>query len=166
MWKKWLLENLENLSGEISDLLAELSNKLEDFSHLNVFKGIVHQFEIYNIVIVSQRKKHFLKKGHLDKTFLTRNNWDKWCSKSVRVAFDWVIASVLIHNKCHSKSASSEAPDNVGRWLYKIERQRSAYLWRCRQLFRSTSSNIHYLLHSSSHFYGTRWLTSIMRKLR
>ena len=52
-----------------------------------VFKGIVHQFWIYNIFFVPQRKKHFLWKVHLDKTTLTRNNWEKWCSKSVRVIY-------------------------------------------------------------------------------
>ena len=34
---------------------------------------------------MSQQKKHFLWKVHLDKTTLSRNNWEKWCSKSVRV---------------------------------------------------------------------------------
>ena len=52
---------------------------------VNIYiKGIVHQFRIYNIFFVPQRKKHFLWKVHLDKTTLTRNNWEKWCSKSVR----------------------------------------------------------------------------------
>ena len=40
-------------------------------------KGIVHQFWIYNIFFVPHRKKHFLWKVHLDKTTLTRNNWEK-----------------------------------------------------------------------------------------
>ena len=45
-----------------------------------IFKGIAHQFWIYNIFFVSQRKKHFLWKVHLNKTTLTRYNWEKWCS--------------------------------------------------------------------------------------
>ena len=41
-----------------------------------ILKAIVHQLWIYNIFVVSQRKKHFLWKVHLDKTTLTRNNWE------------------------------------------------------------------------------------------
>ena len=53
-----------------------------------VIKGIVHQFWIYNIFFVPYRKKHFLWKVHLDKTTLTRNNWEKkGCTKSVRVIY-------------------------------------------------------------------------------
>ena len=40
-------------------------------------KGIIHQFWIYNIFFVPHRKKHFLWKVHLDKTTLTRKNWEK-----------------------------------------------------------------------------------------
>ena len=39
-------------------------------------KGIVHQLWIYNIFFVSKQKKHFLLLVHLDKTTLTRNNWE------------------------------------------------------------------------------------------
>ena len=38
--------------------------------------SIVHQFWIYKIFFVSQQKKHFLWKVHLDETTLTRNNWE------------------------------------------------------------------------------------------
>ena len=51
------------------------------------FKGIVHQFWINKFVFVSQQKKILLWKVHLDKTALTWNNWEKWCSKSVRVIY-------------------------------------------------------------------------------
>ena len=39
-------------------------------------KGIAHQFWIYNIFFVNQQKKHFLWKVYLNKTTLTRNNWE------------------------------------------------------------------------------------------
>ena len=39
-----------------------------------IAEGIVHQFWIYNIFFVSQQKKHFLWKVHLDEIPLTRNN--------------------------------------------------------------------------------------------
>ena len=41
---------------------------------LLIFKGIVHQFWIYNSFFVSQQNEHFLWKVHLDKTTLTRIN--------------------------------------------------------------------------------------------
>ena len=42
-----------------------------------LLKGIVHQFWIYNIFLVSQQKKHILHKVHFNKTTLTRNNLEK-----------------------------------------------------------------------------------------
>ena len=45
-----------------------------DLPENDMFKGIVHQFWIYNIFFVPHRKKHFLWKVHLDKTTLTQNN--------------------------------------------------------------------------------------------
>ena len=58
-----------------------------DASSWALLKGTVHQFWIYNIFLVSQQKKHFLYWVHLDKTTLTRSNWEKWCSMSVRVIY-------------------------------------------------------------------------------
>ena len=39
---------------------------------------IIQKFWIYNIFFVSQQKKHFLWRVHLDKTTLTRNNLENW----------------------------------------------------------------------------------------
>ena len=47
------------------------------FVHLVLdFRVIVHQFWIYKMCFVFQQKKHYLYKVHLDKTTLTRNNWE------------------------------------------------------------------------------------------
>ena len=54
-------------------------------------KGIVHRFWMNNIFIVPQREKHFSWKVHLDKTTLTQNNREKWCSRSVCVIYITVI---------------------------------------------------------------------------
>ena len=40
-----------------------------------IIKGITLPFWIYNIFFLSQQKKHFLWKVHLDETTLTQNNW-------------------------------------------------------------------------------------------
>ena len=65
------------------------------------FKGIVHQFWIYKVFFVSQQKKWFLWKVHLDKTTLTRNNWEKWCSKYCYVYYiyntDWLWAPYFLN---------------------------------------------------------------------
>ena len=58
------------------------------YTAMTSFKGNVHQFWIYNIFFVSQQKKYFSWTVHHDKTTLTRNNCEKWCSKSVRVIYN------------------------------------------------------------------------------
>ena len=42
----------------------------------NCLKGLFTNFEYITFFFVSQQKKHFLWKVHLDKTTLTRNNWE------------------------------------------------------------------------------------------
>ena len=58
---------------------------------MSFFKGIVNQFWIYNTFSVTQQKKHIIKKVHLDETTLTRNSWEKWCSKSARVIYRYIL---------------------------------------------------------------------------
>ena len=70
------------------------------------FKGIVHQFWIYNIFSVFQQKKHFLWKVHLDKTTITRNNWEsrvlkvsltKYCYIHCIYNTDWLWAPYFLN---------------------------------------------------------------------
>jgi len=71
------------------EALASLGSKHEfqvlyDKCIFSALKGIVRQFWIYNILFVSQLKKHFLRRVHLDKTTLTRIIGKIGCTKSVR----------------------------------------------------------------------------------
>ena len=57
-------------------------------------KRIVHQIWIYKIFFVSQRRKHFLLKIHLDKTTLTRKNWENKVLKVSPTEYCYILYNI------------------------------------------------------------------------
>ena len=84
--------NKRNIFHERSILIEQLW-----LWHLTWLKGLFTNFECLTFFSWLKEKNIFHKMSCLEKTSLTRNNWEKWCSKSVRVIY--IIFSFICYIK-------------------------------------------------------------------
>ena len=91
----WIWANFQNFQTIIwgsSDrsLLLCVGSVITFLVWLLYLKGLLTNFE-FKTFFSCTTKETFLWKVYLVITSLTRNNWEKWCSKSVRIIYIWTV---------------------------------------------------------------------------